>query len=209
MFFVKDGQTIKKYKIEIDKETLGILRLNIINDCSLITHVKEKIREDRRYDYDNLFYRNYSEKFIERIDNNDFFGSPTIDIYEVIYDRYEPPDIIELIDNVLAGNEDSSIELLNYNPPVVKDIQIQIDELLKDTSDLDKLQANIEKVNELINQKEVNKNQKDVSVYLLDVKACIKVILVEEIDYEFYIKACKFLDDSKTLVDKEKICIKA
>ena len=86
---------------------------------------------------------------------------------------------------------------------------MQIDELLKDTSDFDKLQDNIKKVNKLIKQKKSNKDQKDVSVYLLDVKSCIKVILIEEMDFEVYIKACAFLDDSKTLVDKEKICIKA
>lgn len=168
MFFVKDGEVIKKYKIEIDRE-----------------------------------------KFIESIDNNDFFGSPTIDIYEVKYDYYELPKIIELIDKVLSGNEDASIELLNYIPSMRKDIQMQIDELLKDTSDFDKLQDNIKKVNKLIKQKKSNKDQKDVSVYLLDVKSCIKVILIEEMDFEVYIKACAFLDDSKTLVDKEKICIKA
>ena len=35
MFFVKDGEVIKKYKIEIDIENLEKLKLEIIDNCSL------------------------------------------------------------------------------------------------------------------------------------------------------------------------------
>lgn len=210
MFFVKDGEVIKKYKIEIDIEKLEKLKLEIIDNCSLITHVKTTSwGGSKNKKIDRLLVRNYEMKFLEEIDTHNEFGPPRESIYEVTYDKYDPPEIVALINRALHGNDEHKIELLNYTPPMREDIQSQIDELLKDTSDLHKLQDNIEKVNKLIEQKEVNKNQKDVSVYLLDVKSCIKVILIEEMDFEVYLKACAFLDDSKTLVDKEKICIKA
>ena len=201
MIFVREEGKLKKYKVEVDKEKLLGLKYRIINDCSIIKHVKERQREDNlTSDYDFIHIRNYSKRFIKRISNNDFFGPTMIDIYEVEYDFYKEPEIIQIIEEVLNGNDEKSLELLEYNPKEEKHemFEEKINKLLiNNIGDDEKL---IYKTKELLEEYKNTNYQKSVSIYLEDVKNCIELLLIDEISYEEYKRVCQFV-----YVDEEKI----
>lgn len=200
MIYVKEEDKLKKYQIEIDKENLQSLKYKIINDCSIIKHVKERQREDYlTCDLDFIHVRNYRKRFVERVSNNDFFGPPMKDIYEEEYDYYEEPDVIKIIEEVLKGNENKTLELLNYEviEEPNKNLEEKLSELMLNTKSEESL---IYEAKKLLEEHKNTTYQKSVSIYLEDVKNCIRLLFVDEISYEEYMKVCKFI-----YFDEEKI----
>ena len=200
MIYVKEEDKLKKYQIEIDKENLESLKYKIINDCSIIKHIKQK--EEEKYltgDLDFIHVKNYRKRFVERIDNNDFYGPPMKDIYEEEYDYYEEPDVIKIIEEVLKGNENKTLELLNYEviEEPNKNLEEKLSELMLNTKSEESL---IYEAKKLLEEHKNTTYQKSVSIYLEDVKNCIRLLFVDEISYEEYMKVCKFI-----YFDEEKI----
>lgn len=196
MIYVKEKDRIKKYDIEIDKERLEGLKIKIINDCSIIKHVKQKVREDcKTNDYDFMHVRNYHARLINKISNNDFFGPPLISIYEEEYDFYEEPKIVGLIDEVINGKDKKVLELLEYKDEEL-DYESLEDKLKKLLSNRNEKNASkfIKEVEELAENFRNITYQKPVGTYLSDVKSCIKLILVDEISYQDYLRVHKFVD---------------
>ncbi len=71
MIIVKDNDVVKKYKFEVDKEKLEKLKYEIIVNCSIIRHKKERI-DDRftlRYAYEDKskYIINYNIKEVEKV----------------------------------------------------------------------------------------------------------------------------------------------
>lgn len=197
MICVNDEKSLKKYKVELDKVTLEGLKFKIINECSVIKHIKEKQREDNlTSDYDFVHIRNYYKKFVERIDNNDFYGPPMIDIYEVEYDFYEEPKIVELIEEALNGNEEKALELLEYKDEdeICESLEDKLNNLLTNKNSFNSEKDLIYKAKELLDKHQNTKYQKPISIYLNDVKNCINLILIDEISYEEYLRVYNFLD---------------
>lgn len=196
MIYVKEKDRIKKYDIEIDKERLEGLKIKIINDCSIIKHVKQKVREDcKTNDYDFMHVRNYHARLINKISNNDFFGPPLISIYEEEYDFYEEPKIVGLIDEVINGKDKKVLELLEYKDEELdyESLEDKLKVLLsKNNKDTYKFMKEME---ELIEQCKNTRYQKPVSTYLSEVQSCIKLILVDEIPYQDYLRVYKFMDE--------------
>lgn len=202
MVLMKEVDTVKKYQIIIDSEKLSSLRYKIINDCSTIEHINMRVKENCLPYDDDIYIRNYHQRFVERVSNNDFFGPPLIDIYQVEYDKYNEPDIIKLIDKVIEGNEEAAIELLSYNKKSKKDYKEEINKLLEDKENI---VNNIEKINELLEEEKYNKSQKDISFYLQDIKACISLILIDECSYDDYQRFCKFCDQGEKLMSNSDL----
>ena len=201
MIYVKEEDKLKKYKIEIDKENLESLKYKIINDCSVIKHIKQ--RKEEKYltgDLDFIHVKNYRKRFVERIDNNDFYGPPMKDIYEEEYDYYEEPAVIKNIEEVLKGNENKTLELLNYEvkEEQEKNLKEKLNELIFNTKNEETL---IYEAKKLLEEHKNTTYQKSVNIYLEDVKNCIRLLFVDEISYEEYEKVCKFIymDDEKIL----------
>ncbi len=196
MIYVKEKDRIKKYDIEIDKERLEGLKIKIINDCSIIKHVKQTVREDcKTNDYDFMHVRNYHARLINKISNNDFFGPPLISIYEEEYDFYEEPKIVGLIDEVINGKDKKVLELLEYKDEELdyESLEDKLKVLLsKNNKDTYKFMKEME---ELIEQCINTRYQKPVSTYLSEVQSCIKLILVDEISYQDYLRVYKFMDE--------------
>lgn len=196
MIYVKEKDRIKKYDIEIDKERLEGLKIKIINDCSIIKHVKQKVREDcKTNDYDFMHVRNYHARLINKVSNNDFFGPPLISIYEEEYDFYEEPKIVGLIDEVINGKDKKVLELLEYKDEELdyESLEDRLKVLLsKNNKDTYKFMKEME---ELIEQCKNTRYQKPVSTYLSEVQSCIKLILVDEISYQDYLRVYKFMDE--------------
>lgn len=202
MIYVKENESVKKYKIEVNKEKLNNLKYMIIKNCSVIEHIKQMVREDYLPFHDGIYIRNYWQKFIRRDANSDFFGPTFINIYEVEYDYYNEPSIVKIINKVVEGDEEASMELLNYNKPSKKDYKAEVNKLLEDKDNIEK---NIQKINELIQEEKYNKDQKDISFYLSDVKSCISLILVDECSYEDYLRFCKFIDTNEKLLSNSDL----
>lgn len=202
MILIKENDIVKKYQTTIDKEKLSSLKYGVINNCSVIKHIKEKVKEDYLPYNDGFYIRNYFQTFVERVSNNDFFGPPLIDIYQVEYDIYNEPDIIKLIDKVIDGNEDAAIELLSYSKRTKKDYKNEINKLLEDKENIG---DNIDKINKLLEEEKYNKGQKDISFYLSDIKACVSLILIDECSYDDYQRFCKFCDANEKLMSNSDL----
>ena len=211
MIYVKEEDVIKKYKIEVDKQNLESLKIKLINECSVIKHIKEKQREDNlTSDYDFMHIRNYSKRFIERVDNHDFYGSPLIDIYEVEYDFYIEPKIVKLIEEVLKGNEEKALELLEYkeDDEVHESLQDKLNKLLSNEDNFNNTEKVIYETKELLDEYKNTKYQKPVSIYLNDVKECVKLVLIDEISLEDYLRVYNFIDKEKQVQMDKSLRIK-
>lgn len=200
MIYVKEEGVLRKYKIEVDKENLESLKIKLINECSVIKHIKEKQREDNlTSDYDFMHIRNYSKRFIERIDNRDFYGPPMIDIYEVEYDLYKEPKIVKLVEEALNGNDEKALELLEYKheEEVHESLEEKLNALLSNKDNFKNNEKFIYETKTLLEDYKNTKYQKPVSTYLNDIKTCVKLVLIDEISYEDYLRVYNFVDKEK------------
>jgi len=191
VIFVRNKDKILKYEVIVDKELLSKLKYEIIEKCSLITH---KDYQDtylpKMYGIDDyLKYRNYSEVKIGVREYNDFYSMPE-DLYRIKYDEYHFPYLVELLDKLLKDDIDVLKEIYNVNKK--KEIMF-IDEKINrqkdlieciDDSEFDKKISELEKLKELIEQKELNKNQVNVLKYYNKVKKLISFNLIDSISYE-------------------------
>lgn len=191
VIFIRNKDKILKYEVGIDKESLSKLKYEIIDKCSIITH---KDYQDtylpKMYGIDDyLKYRNYSEVKIGVREYNDFYSMPE-DLYRIKYDEYHFPYLVELLDKLLEDDIDVLNEIYNVNSK--KEIK-SIDEKINRQKDLiesiDDFETNkkineLEKLKELIEQKELNKNQVNVLKYYNKVKKLISFNLIDSITYE-------------------------
>lgn len=157
-----------------------------------------------------MHIRNYSKRFIERVDNHDFYGSPLIDIYEVEYDFYIEPKIVKLIEEVLKGNEEKALELLEYkeDDEVHESLQDKLNKLLSNEDNFNNTEKVIYETKELLDEYKNTKYQKPVSIYLKDVKECVKLVLIDEISLEDYLRVYNFIDKEKQVQMDKSLRIK-
>ena len=148
--------------------------------------------DDIPFEGDKVF--NLTKKFINSQANRNFFGPTFIDVYEVSYDYYIYPEIIDIIDGVLKENSSMTLKLLNYSTnhksekEIVKEkinLLLKDDELLNDFNKQYELKRIIEEYNNTKYGKSINK-------YLDEVKNCITLNLIDELSEEEYDKACSF-----------------
>ena len=106
IYFMDEGKKRKKYEIVVDKNGLEKLKVEIINNCSMIIHHDCNTTKTPNY-YDILRIRNYSAEKIGIHKPNDFYASCET-LYHVVYDEYKYPYLIELIDKLLNNDEKKS-----------------------------------------------------------------------------------------------------
>ena len=204
MVYVEENETIKKYKIEVEHEKLYALKLKIINECSLVSHVTLKRREDYLPKQNHEFMKNYHERKVGKTENNDFFGPLYYDLYEVSYDWYEKTKYIELIEEVLRGNPKDVFELLKYVPSKKKTIEELSLELSKLNPNSKKMREKLEEIEVRVKNAHLNKNKKEEIEFMDAVIGCIHIILVDEIDKETYKNVSKFTDSSPVPIIKDE-----
>ena len=188
IYFVDEGKKRKKYEIVVDTNGLEKLKVEIINNCSMIIHHDCNTTETPNY-YDILRIRNYSDEKIGIYESNDFYASRET-LYHVIYDEYKYPYLIELIDRLLNNDEEALDEILNPN---FEKEQISI-------SEIGAKREILEKLSQLYKLKELNKNQISVIGYYSKVKNFIKLKLIDDIDIELINRVNKFNTKPKTYV---------
>lgn len=185
-YFKENDSVIEKYKIVFNEERIKELRHEIIDNCSNIIHNEKRTTLPEMFKEDKLKYRNLHTK---QIGIREYQDGPDHIEYLVTFDEYIFPEVVKLIDNMLLGDTNSTLKIVAYHTKTV----IDIDKLIAIKSDeLDKIdnlniKAKRQKLNELeslLEEKELNKNQKSIDYYINELKSEINFVLVDTIDKE-------------------------
>jgi len=204
-YYKKKGKDIIKYEVKIDEESLSKIRFQIIQNCSHIEHIKNSVTDRMRpneFDYEHI--RNYKEKYIGRIEYNDFYSMPE-DGYEVEYDYYNHPPLVSYIDNLLNGDTSAIEQIEKFKDETIdkeKEILDEQQEIIKKLNNMEEknkqnqiylLNKNQEKLLEYYKEKELNKNQVPASRYKRKVLNCITLEELEIIPYKTVLEVMRFL----------------
>ena len=199
MFYFKvDSEVALKYEVKFNKFEIEKLREDIIRNCSIIIH-----RE-----YYNTFSPHFTDKslvfnFKSKLIGEKEYFEETKDIYLYTFDEYKPPYLIKLIDRLLK--EDASIidELLNYKVENEVSFDEEINLVNQEYLNADNIferEQRIKELENLLNQKNLNKNQQSTDSYYQKLLSLIKFALIDtlSLDYiqrveDFYSKDTKVL----------------
>lgn len=219
------GENIVKFKITLGVEALVKLRSEIINKCSHIKHITNKVPDSLKPDiFDVSHIRNYKEKVIGRVDKG-FYSNPEVE-YFVEYDYYEHPILVKYIDDLLHGDTSSIEKIENMNiessneEKTFLEYQEQIIESLKDGTSNDRskqielLKQNNQKIIDYYNEHELNKNQISANEYKKKVLSCILMKKAAILPINSAIEVLNFFEESTSkttesnlqkILKKEKI----
>lgn len=184
---VEDKDSFFKYEVLVDKEELDKLKYKIINEYSIIEYVEKDDTFTCNISVnDFLRRRNFREKEIGVREYNDFYSMPET-LYHYSYDYYHFPYLIDLIDKILEDENDylSDIYNINYDKELVP-LNKKVEKLNNEIDSLDNSDCKkMDKLNELKNlleQIQLNKNQKNVYKAYDLVRKYIKFKLIDSID---------------------------
>ncbi|MGN1378991.1 MAG: hypothetical protein ACI4XR_01155 [Bacilli bacterium] len=212
MLYYKNGdECIEKYQISFDEKIIQNLLEEIKFKCSRIVHVEYddifqvRVAQEmigKCYFNDSYFKNIHMEKIGVR-EYNDFYSFPE-DIYHYSYDIYYFPKIVYVINSLLNGNQ-SAIEKI-FNPNIqdtfnydekINSLSIQID----NTPNID-LKTKFEllyKLENLINEKELNSKQINEKKYYDKLKSLIKLTLIDKLPLDVKEKYENFYENGSRL----------
>ncbi len=215
---VKDDESIKKYDVIYDEESIEKLKCEIIQRCSTITHVSENTTCLPDY-YDIYHFRNYQQKKVGQTNPNDFYSSPET-IYHLEYDYYKFPKLVSLIDRLLKQDESVVNEIMNLDvtsfknnenniKDIIKEMQALIPKLEKSSKKncyliLEKLSDMESAIKEALLNKELNRLQVPETEYYIKLKSLIRLMLVDSINIEDVDKVNKFFGSEEVLINENK-----
>lgn len=193
---------INKYLVSLDIEKLKILKENIINNCSHITHKKYKTTDEPNY-FDTSHIRNYQSKKLGIVEQNDFL-TPNKREYLVEYDYYEHSKLVKTIDTLLKGNLDIIDVLMKKDflkEPTLETIKIDKELLNKEISILME-KGLYEEIDLLVKEKKEEQLIKAQeifgleTVYLAQIKKCIIMNLYDQLELEEFTRIKEFFTES-------------
>lgn len=181
LYFRKNDEVIEKYKVNFDKEEIEKLKKEIINNCSFIKH--EEYESDYSPRFTDEIIRNFT--YIPTGKEKEYFEE-TRDIYHYSYDEYKPPYLVELINKLLNGNSKAIDEILNYDISSNSSIDDRINIVNQEFTEIDpeniaKRKEKLEELEDLLNAKELNKNQQSIDVYYSQLIGLIKFDLIDSL----------------------------
>lgn len=186
IYFVKKDKQIEKYEVTYDKDEIEKLKYEIIEKCSEITHHSyDDTGGPDENDY--LRIRNLTKIKVGIREHNDFYDIAPETIYHFEYDEYELPYLVSLIDMLYHKNSGALYMILNpdfsYEP---ESFEKRINDLMKKASRISNRKtkekiAILEDLARLINQAELNANQKSVKDYYPKVQKLINLRLIDSI----------------------------
>ena len=158
-------EVIEKYNVTYDKKEIEKIKNEIINNCSDIEHKKYFSDYSPSFSKNDII-RNYYERRTGEV--KEYFEETRF-IYEYSYDRYVPLYLVNLLNDLLKG-ENVLEDILTYKVPDKLPIDIKIEEKEKELKDIDdkNTKLKIEKLKEyekLLELKKLNENQKPLSMY--------------------------------------------
>ena len=209
MFYIEETDNeLVKYEVELDIEKLSSLKVEIIDNCSKISH--HCYESDYRLTYNffqNHDIRNYH--FTEKRKKKDYFEELR-NIYKIEYDEYEHPLIVGYIDSLLKGETSVISSLKSYSSftnPLEKarisenEAKSTLIKYLNKPLEEIKVESLTQSIHTLSRLKEdiiINQNQKSVAVYYDDVMKCITLTEVDRIDKDAIRKVEEFKGASYT-----------
>lgn len=179
LYFRRNGEVIEKYQVDFDKEEIEKLKEKIINNCSFIEH------EEYESDYSPRFTDEIIKKFTSTPTGKvkEYFEEIRV-IYHYSYDKYKPPYLVKLINQLFDGNSKAIDEILNYDISTKSSIDDRINivnqELIEmDPENITKRKAKLKELEDLLNAKNLNKNQQNIDVYYNQLVGLIKFNLID------------------------------
>lgn len=163
-YFYENDYYFFRKEISIDKEKIEQLKKQIIENCSRITHTEYD--SDYAPHINNLLVRNYSEVFVGY---KEYFEE-TRRIMHYSYDLLIQPKLVKLIDRLLNDDISAIEEIINYDYKS----EITIDDIIKakneeleiiDNNSYAKKIEVLKKLEKLMYDKELNKNQQSTEKY--------------------------------------------
>lgn len=217
MYFKTTETSVIKYRVEIDTQALQSLREEIITNCSI--REKKEIKNASWVVLASLRYECQKGKnraiTYQVVGTHEYFDGPDEDILDIQYVEYTFPPIISYIDEVLKGNYTNLDLLLN---PTFKEESKQPEDAqiwkklhrisLAKVNSLEGIENTIQKLENIKEtllaikeRQELNKNRIPVSNYFEEMKACIVLTKIDEIDLDTYQRVQQFYrsDKVKTL----------
>ena len=196
LYFRKNDDVIEKYQVNFDKEKIKKLKQEIINNCSFITHIE--CESDYTPILSNEIVRNFT--YTPTGKEREYFEE-TRDIYHYSYDRYEPPYLVALINQLLLLNDNSKVidQLFNYETASKWTIDDKIELAYKEFKEIDPENATkkVEKLKELENllkAKKLNINQQNIDLYYNQLIELIKFNLIDSLPINELNKIESFLE---------------
>lgn len=202
IYFKNNDDEIRKYRVDLDKEEIEKLKIKIINDCSFIEH--KEYESDNGPRLINKPIKNFNGIYTGK--KQEYFEG-TREIYLYSYDEYNPPYLVELIDELLNGNSNVIDKILNYDTSTKSTIDDKINsvnqELIKiRPEDITKIKEKLKELEDLLKIKELNKGQQGIELYYNQLLELIKFNLVDSLPIGELNKVESFLEIQ--LTDKIK-----
>ena len=199
IYFDRKDNKITKYNITFDKEKLIELKEEIIDNCSKITNYNY-IDTKKPSSSHNFSLKNFKKVKIGIKDNEYYYDNDDKVIYRYIYDKYEYPYLVEIIDGLLLGNAKYLGEL--FNPSKEKEISFkeQATKLVSEinSEDIEKI-VKLEKIKELeklITDYKANINMKSLYPYYVKALGLIEIKEVATLDN--FDNTCSFFESENS-----------
>ena len=194
LYFRKNDDVIEKYQIDFDKEKIKKLKQEIINNCSLIKHIEYES------DYTPILSNEIVKNFTyTRTGKEREYFEETRDIYHYSYDRYEPPYLVELINQLLNDNSKIIDQILNYEISSESTIDDSIELAYKEFKEIDpenvtKKAEKLKELEDLLKAKNYNINQQNIDLYYKELIELIKFNLIDSLPINELNKIESFLE---------------
>ena len=196
LYFRKNDDVIEKYQVNFDKEKIKKLKQEIINNCSFITHIE--CESDYTPILSNEIVRNFT--YTPTGKEREYFEE-TRDIYHYSYDRYEPPYLVALINQLLLLNDNSKVidQILNYEIASKSTIDDKIELAYKEFKEIDpenatKKAEKLKELENLLKAKKLNINQQNIDLYYNQLIELIKFNLIDSLPINELNKIESFLE---------------
>ena len=196
LYFRKNDDVIEKYQVNFDKEKIKKLKQEIINNCSFITHIEYE--GDYAPILSNEIVRNFT--YTPTGKEREYFEE-TRDIYHYSYDRYEPPYLVALINQLLLLNDNSKVidQILNYEIASKSTIDDKIELAYKEFKEIDpenatKKDEKLKELENLLKEKKLNINQQNIDLYYNQLIELIKFNLIDSLPINELNKIESFLE---------------
>ena len=194
LYFRKNDDVIEKYQIDFDKEKIKKLKQEIINNCSLIKHIEYES------DYTPILSNEIVKNFTyTRTGKEREYFEETRDIYHYSYDKYEPPYLVELINQLLNDNSKVIDQILNYEISSESTIDDSIELAYKEFKEIDpenvtKKAEKLKELEDLLKAKNYNINQQNIDLYYKELIELIKFNLIDSLPINELNKIESFLE---------------
>ena len=180
IYFKRNEENIEKYNVTFDKDKIKELRTEIIEKCSFIKHYEFESDYGPRFTKNDIiknFRRSNTDKVVEY-----FEETRDVDLYS--YDKYIPPQLIDLIDQLLDGYTKAINKILKYEVSVKPTLDDKINEVNQDIinmvpENISQRKEKIEELEKLLKEKELNQNQKSIDEYYEKLLSLIKIDLID------------------------------